>query len=69
MRTTLTLDGDVTAKPDREMRRNGKSFKEAVNYDLALHSATMGPSPRDNSANIVSRRLCAADTADSIAIQ
>jgi len=33
------------------------------------HSASMGPSPRDSSASIVSRRLRAVDTADSIAIQ
>jgi len=33
---TLTLDDDVKAKLDQEMRQNGKSFKEAVNYYLRL---------------------------------
>ena len=36
VRTTLTLDDDVKAKLDREIRKNGKSFKEAVNYYLRL---------------------------------
>lgn len=36
VRTTLTLDDDVKAKLDREVRKNGKSFKEAVNYYLRL---------------------------------
>ena len=34
--TTLTLDDDVKAKLDREIRKDGKSFKEAVNYYLRL---------------------------------
>jgi hypothetical protein len=36
VRTTVTLEDDVKAKLDREMRKNGKSFKEAVNYYLRL---------------------------------
>jgi len=36
VRTTLTLDEDVKAKLDREVRKNGKSFKEVVNYYLRL---------------------------------
>lgn len=36
MRTTLTLDDDVQAKLEREARREGKSFKEIVNYYLRL---------------------------------
>jgi hypothetical protein len=36
VRTTLTLDEDVKARLDREIRRTGKSFKEAVNYYLRL---------------------------------
>jgi metal-responsive CopG/Arc/MetJ family transcriptional regulator len=31
MRTTVTLDDDVAAQLQREIRRTGKSFKEAVN--------------------------------------
>ncbi|MGA3043004.1 MAG: ribbon-helix-helix domain-containing protein, partial [Bryobacteraceae bacterium] len=34
--TTLTLDDDVKAKLDQEVRKNGKSFKEAVNHYLRL---------------------------------
>ena len=36
MRTTLTLDDDVQARLEREARREGKSFKEIVNYYLRL---------------------------------
>ena len=36
MRTTLTLDDDVQARLEREARREGKSFKEVVNYYLRL---------------------------------
>ena len=36
MRTTLTLDDDIQAKLEREARRDGKSFKEVVNYYLRL---------------------------------
>ena len=36
MRTTLTLDDDVHAKLEQEMRRNRKTFKELVNHYLRL---------------------------------
>ena len=36
MRTTLTLDDDVQARLEREARREGKTFKEVVNYYLRL---------------------------------
>ena len=36
MRTTLTLDDDVIAKLNAEMRRSGKSFKETVNEFLRI---------------------------------
>ncbi|HLF56446.1 MAG TPA: ribbon-helix-helix protein, CopG family [Thermoanaerobaculia bacterium] len=31
MRTTVTLDDDVSAQLEREMRATGKSFKQALN--------------------------------------
>lgn len=34
MRTTLTLDDDVAAQLEREMRASGKSFKRTVNDAL-----------------------------------
>ncbi len=34
MRTTLTLDDDVVAKLQAEMRRSGRPFKEIVNEFL-----------------------------------
>ena len=34
MRTTITLDDDVAARLEREMRETGKSFKETVNDAL-----------------------------------
>lgn len=36
MRTTLTLDDDVHAKLEAEMRKSGKSFKETVNEFLRI---------------------------------
>jgi len=36
VRTTLTLDDDVRAKLEAEMRRTGRSFKETVNETLRL---------------------------------
>jgi len=36
MRTTLTLEDDVVAKINSEMRRSGKSFKETVNEFLRI---------------------------------
>ena len=36
MRTTLSLDDDVTHLLQKEIRRSGVSFKEAVNHFLRL---------------------------------
>ena len=36
MRTTLTLDEDVRAKLEAEMRKSGRSFKETVNEVLRI---------------------------------
>ena len=36
MRTTLTLDDDVAAKLEADVRKSGRSFKETVNYYLRL---------------------------------
>ncbi len=36
VRTTLTLDEDVRAKLEQEMRKSGKPFKEVVNHFLRL---------------------------------
>lgn len=35
-RTTITLEEDVRAKLEAEMRKSGKSFKETVNDTLRL---------------------------------
>jgi hypothetical protein len=43
MRTTLTLDPDVAAKLKEEARRQGISFKEAVNSNLRRGLATGKP--------------------------
>lgn len=34
MRTTVTLDDDVAAQLEREARRTGKGFKQAINETL-----------------------------------
>ncbi len=48
MRTTLSLDDDVAAKLEAEVRRSGKSFKETVNETLRrglLASPVKPPDP------------------------
>jgi hypothetical protein len=45
MRTTVTLDDDVVQKLRRRMKRDGVSFKTALN-DAVRDSATARPSPR-----------------------
>lgn len=40
MRTTLTLDDDVSIRLKAEVRRSGKPFKEVVNECLRLALAT-----------------------------
>ena len=42
VRTTLTLEEDVKAKLDQEMRKTGKPFKEVVNDYLRLGLAVQG---------------------------
>ena len=57
MRTTLTLDEDVAAKLRAEVRRSGKSFKEAVN-DLLRLALTQRPStPPSKPFRVVTRDL------------
>ena len=44
MRTTLSIDDDVAKMLDREVRRSGTSFKQAVNHFLRLGlSASKNP--------------------------
>ena len=45
MRTTLTLDEDVRAKLEAEMRKTGKSFKETVNETLRVGLAARPKKP------------------------
>jgi len=44
-RTTITLDDDVRAKLEAEMRKSGRSFKETVNETLRLGLLS---SPKNN---------------------
>jgi len=48
MRTTITIDDDVAAKLDEEVRRGGASFKETVNrlLRLGLEAARRKPARR-----------------------
>ncbi len=40
MRSTITIDDDVSALVKQEMRKSGRSFKEVVNERLRLGFAT-----------------------------
>ena len=46
VRTTLTLDCDVAEALAREMRRNGRGLKAAVNEALRRGLRLTGPAPR-----------------------
>ena len=46
MRTTLTLDPDVAARLNGEIRRTGKSLKAAVNDGLRAGLGLAGKHPR-----------------------
>jgi len=47
MRTTLTLDDDVSAKLKEETRRSGKPFKQVVNDCLRVGlNVRSNPAPR-----------------------
>jgi len=46
MRTTITLDDDVAARLQRQVREQGVTFKEAVNSALRLGLETGAPPPR-----------------------
>jgi len=45
VRTTLTLDEDVRAKLEAEMRRTGRSFKDTVNETLRIGLTASRPQP------------------------
>jgi hypothetical protein len=57
MRTTLTLDDDVTAKLRAEMRRTGKTFRETVNEYLRRGLLSRRPAGAKSSFRIRSRDL------------
>ena len=44
-RTTITLEDDVRAKLEAEMRKSGKSFKETVNETLRRGLFTASENP------------------------
>jgi hypothetical protein len=46
MRTTLTLDDDVAAKLDSEVRRSGQSFRQVVNETLRRGLSAKPPRAR-----------------------
>jgi hypothetical protein len=46
VRTTLSLDDDVTSLLQKEIRRSGSSLKEAVNYYLRLGLMASKDTPR-----------------------
>ena len=46
MRTTLSLDDDVARLLNKEIRRSGVSFKEAVNHFLRLGLTASGQQTR-----------------------
>ena len=54
MRTTLSLDDDVASLLNKEIRRSGSSFKEAVNHFLRL--GLMAPKQKGRKPFVVTPR-------------
>jgi hypothetical protein len=46
MRTTVTLDADVAVRLERERKKRGQTFKDAVNDVLRAGLDALGHSPR-----------------------
>jgi hypothetical protein len=57
MRTTLTLDEDVAAKLQAEMRRTGRSFRDTVNGVLRLGLASRPRSKKGQAFKVTPRDL------------
>ncbi len=57
MRTTLTLDDDVSAKLRSLSKRTGKSFKETVNETIRCGLTVMPTSQQPPSFQVVTRNL------------
>ena len=56
VRTTLSLDDDVAQLLEKETRRSGSSFKEAVNYFLRL-GLMVGKRPPRKPFTVTPRKL------------
>lgn len=57
MRTTLTLDEDVTAKLKAEVRRSGLAFREVVNDTLRRGLVSRSPLPPREVFRVAARDL------------
>jgi hypothetical protein len=57
MRTTLTLDDDVAAKLQAEVRRSGRTFREVVNDTLRTGLATRRTRSVEQPFTVVARDL------------
>ena len=57
MRTTLTLDDDVSAKLKSLAKRTGKSFKETVNEAIRCGLTVIPPTQWSSTFRVVARDL------------
>ena len=57
VRTTLTLDDDVRAKLQSEMKKTGKSFKETVNEMLRLGLFSRQTAPKEKPFKVRAKNL------------
>lgn len=56
-RTTITLDEDVRAKLQTEMKKTGKSFKEVVNETLRVGLLSQQKAPKQKPFKVHARDL------------
>jgi hypothetical protein len=57
VRTTLTIDEDLAAKINAEMRRSGKTFKQTVNDALRLGLSVQKDLKTESSFKVRARSL------------
>ena len=56
-RTTITLDEDVRAKLESEMKKTGKSFKETVNEILRVGLLSQQALPKEKPFKVRAKNL------------
>lgn len=57
MRTTLTIDDDIEAKLNAEMKRSGRSLKDTINHALRIGLSVQRELKSSSAFNVQSKPL------------